>query len=574
MGAWIAGERIYCGPDGRLGRQSRPPSSLPPIVFIQYTLWYTIQRNTPRGSPPRPVREDPTVLRFVRPQVQIAGCALGAMLFAASIAGAQQEPYPGFDAYVTKTMADGKVPGLSLAIVRNDSVIYVKAYGVKEIGKPDRIDENTLFEIGSTTKTFTSTLVGIMQTDGKLRFDDRITTHLPDFRLYDPYASAEVTIRDALSHRTGLARGELMWLGSGLSRTEIIRRLRFQPPATSFRSAYAYNNPMIVVAGEVAAKAGGSTWEDLIQQRILTPLGMTRSMPVVKDFRRVSNVATPHAVGPSGSYAQEHELLENIAPAGSINSTARDMAQYLRFQMSDGTFNGKRIIATEALREIHTPQMLIASGGRGSGDGVARLNSYGLGFFVADFRDRVYWNHGGNTVGMTAAMGMLPTEKIGAVVLSNLDHTGVPDAVVRYVLERHLNVPIQVAQAGRGGGGGGGAGGAGAGRGNAAPAPVSSTPPVSLAAYVGTFADSLFGEVTVTEKDGKLSAVRGGLNGAMEPVNRDNFTWSTGLTVLPTLPVQFLVGADGRASALVVTFGGESWRLGRKVARVGGQGGR
>src|SRR4029079_13471331 len=289
------------------------------------------------------------------------------------------------------------------------------------------------------------------QTDGKLRFDDKIATHLPDFRMYDPYASAEVTIRDALSHRSGLARGELMWLGSGLSRTEIIHRLRFQPPATSFRSAYAYNNPMVVVAGEVAAKAGGGTWEDLIQQRILTPLGMTRSIPLVKDFSRVSNAATPHAMGPPGSYAQEHEILENIGPAGSINSTARDMAQYLRFQMGDGSFNGKRIIATAALREIHTPQMLMGGGRRG-GDGIAPLQAYGLGFFVGDFRDHVYWNHGGNTVGMTTAMGMLPTEKIGVVVLSNLDHTGVPEAVVRYVLERHLKVPVEtVAQSGRGG---------------------------------------------------------------------------------------------------------------------------
>ena len=499
------------------------------------------------------------MLRLFRSALRVAGVAFGGLALAVTVTSAQQEPYPGFDAFVTKAMADGKVPGLSLAIVRNDSVIYVKAYGVKEVGKPDKVDENTLFEIGSTTKTFTSTLVGIMATDGKLTFDDKISKHLPDFRMYDPYATAEVTIRDALSHRTGLARGELMWLGSGLSRAEIIRRLRFQPPATSFRSAYAYNNPMVMVAGEVAAKAGGSTWEDLIQQRILTPLGMTRSIPIVKDFSRVSNAATPHAVGPSGSYAQEHEILYNIAPAGSINSTARDMAQYLRFQMGDGTFNGTRVISTAALREIHTPQMLIGGGGRGSADGVARLNAYGLGFFIADFRGRVFWNHGGNTVGMTTAMGMLPTEKIGAVVLSNLDHTGVPNAVLNYVLERHLNVPIQtVAQAGNRGGGGGG------GRGSGAP-PVSTTPPLPLTAYVGTVADSLCGEVTVPEKDGKLMAVRGGLHGAMEHVNRDNFTWSTGLTVLPTLPIAFLIGSDGRANALSISFSGESWRLGRKL---------
>lgn len=508
------------------------------------------------------------MLHYFRSAVRVAGVAFGGLALAVTVAGAQQEPYPGFDAYVTKAMADGKVAGMSLAIVRNDSVIYVKAYGVKEVGKPDTVDENTLFEIGSTTKTFTSLLVGIMQTDGRLKFDDRISAHLPDFRMYDPYANAEVTIRDALSHRTGLARGELMWLGSGLSRAEIIRRLRFQPPATSFRSTYAYNNPMMMVAGEVAAKAGGSSWEELIRQRILTPLGMTRSIPLVKDFSRVSNAAMPHAVGPSASLAQEHEILENIAPAGAINSTARDMAQYLRFQMGDGTFNGKRIISTAALREIHSPQTLVGGGGRGSADGVTRLNAYGLGFFVADFRDHVYWNHGGNTVGMTAAMGMLPTEKIGAVVLSNLDHSRVPEAVLRYVLERHLNVPIQeVALAGAAGVVAGGVANAGAGRPGVA-APVSTTPPVPLSAYVGTFTDSLFGEVTITEKDGKLMGMRGGLHGPMEHVNRDNFTWSTGLTVLPTLPAEFLIGTDGRASALSISFNGESWRLGRKPTRV------
>src|SRR6185503_13791173 len=163
---------------------------------------------------------------------------------------------------------------------------------------------------------------------------------------------------------------------------------------------------------------------------------------------------------------------------------------------------------------------------------------------------------------------MLPAEKIGAVVLTNLDHTNVAGAVLRYVLERHLKVPVEtVAQAGRGGGGGGGGRG---GRGNA-PAPVSSTPALPLEAYVGTYADSLFGEVTVTIQDGKLKAVRGGLNGSMESVNRDNFTWSTGLTVLPTLAVEFLIGRDGRANALEISFSGEMWRLGRKPM-AGGRG--
>jgi hypothetical protein len=212
--------------------------------------------------------------------------------------------------------------------------------------------------------------------------------------------------------------------------------------------------------------------------------------------------------------------------------------------------------------------MLMGGGGGRGGAAVSRPNAYGLGFFVGDFRNNVYWNHGGNTVGMTAAFGMLPAEKIGAVVLTNLDHTNVAGAVLSYVLERHLKIPVQaVAQTGRGGGGGGGGG-----RGNPS-APVSSTPALPLDVYTGTYADSLFGEVTVSVQDGKLKAVRAGLNGPLESVNRDNFSWSTGITVVPALAVQFLVGPDGRANTLTISFGGEMWRLGRKPTGGRGQGG-
>ena len=496
--------------------------------------------------------------------------AIGIVPSIARTATAQQkEPYPGFDAFVTKAMADAKVPGAAVAIVRNDSVIYTKGYGVRELGKTDKVDDRTLFEIGSATKPFTSTLVGILQTEGKMRLDDKISMHLPDFRMYDAYANAEVTIRDALSHRTGLARGELAWLGSGASRAEILRRLRFQAPATSFRTTFAYNNPMFLAAGEAAGRAGKSTWEDLVQERILTPLGMTESIPVVKDFSRYTNAAMPHANGPSGPLAQRHMPLDNIAPAGSIVSTARDMAQWLRFQMGDGTFNGKRIISTAVLRELHTPQMVIRGGGGGGGggggqsDGVARLNAYGLGWFIADYRGRVHWNHGGNTDGMTTAQAMLPTEKIGVVVLSNLDHTNLPQAVVNYVFDRHLQIPQETIAQRQGGGGGGGGGNP-----NAQGAPSAPTSPaLPLEAYVGTYADSLFGEAIVTIQDGRLMTVRGDLKGPMEHINRDNFRWTTDVAVLPPIPVEFHIGPDGRAIALSLGIQGDIRRFGRKSAR-------
>lgn len=492
--------------------------------------------------------------------------ALGSALLLTHSAGAQQkEPYPGFDAFVTKAMADAKVPGAAVAIVRNDSVIYTKGYGVRELGKPATVDDHTLFEIGSATKTFTSTLVGILQTEGKMRFDDKISRHLPDFRMFDAYANAEVTIRDALSHRTGISRGELAWLGTGASRAEILRRIRFQEPATSFRSAFAYNNPMFLAAGEAAGRAGNGTWEGLIQERIFNQLGMSESKPLVMDFAPYANSAMPHANGPSGPYAQEHMPLDNIAPAGSIVSNAQDMAKWLRFQMGDGSFNGKRVIATAILRETHTPQMVVSGGGGGGGaarggDGIARLNAYGLGWFINDYKSNVYWNHGGNTDGMTTAQGILPTEKIGVVVLSNLDHTSLPEVVVRYVFDRHLKIPLESnAQPQRAAGGGGGGGGA-----RQAPAPAPSTPPLPLEAYVGTFADSLFGEATVTVQNGKLFTVRGEISGPMEHVTRDNFSWNTNVSVLPPIPVQFHIGLDGRVTALSLGIQGDIRRFGKK----------
>src|SRR3954471_1382051 len=202
------------------------------------------------------------------------GLALGFVAITATSAAAQ-EPYPGLEAYITKAVQASKIPGISVAIVRNDSVIYAKGFGVLAVGTKTPVDAKTLFEIGSSSKAFTATLVAMMVTDGKMRFDERLTAYLPDFRMYDPVANEAVTLRDALTHRSGIARGELVWLSAPISRDEVLHRVRFLKPEAPFRSHYSYQNMMFLAAGQAAAKAGGSTWDDLVRQRIFAPLGMT-----------------------------------------------------------------------------------------------------------------------------------------------------------------------------------------------------------------------------------------------------------------------------------------------------------
>lgn len=441
-----------------------------------------------------------------------------------------REPYPGLDAYVTKAIDTWKIPGLSIAIVRNDSLIYAKGFGVQNVTTKTPVNEKTLFEIGSSSKAFTATIVAMLVTDGKMHWDDRLTTYLPDFRMYDPVANEAVTIRDALTHRSGIARGELAWLGSGISRDEVLHRVRFLKPEAPFRSRYSYQNMMFLAAGQAAAKAAGTSWDDLVRQRVFTPLGMSSTVTTYKGLTN-SNVAMPHGLDHDTAFTKPPFDAENIAPAGAIISSAADIAQWLRFQLNDGTANGKRLVSSAALRETHTPQILIPStGGRGGVPDTApvkRFTSYGMGWMVEDYRNNLSWQHGGNTLGMTAAVGMLPEKKFGVVVLSNMQGAQLPELLEQYIFDRALGAPIRdwsgeahahylqqrkradslqtVQLAGH---------------------PANAQSAVPLSAFAGTYADSLYGELTVSVKDGHLDLARGDIHGPLSIGMRTTFVGS------------------------------------------------
>jgi CubicO group peptidase (beta-lactamase class C family) len=482
---------------------------------------------------------------------------------------AAQEPFPGLDAYVTKSLQAAKVPGAAVAIVRNDSVIYAKGFGVQAVGGTAPVDDRTLFEIGSSSKSFTATLVAMMVSDGKMQYDDLISKYLPDFKLYDPIASAQVTIRDALVHRSGIGRGEFMWIDAGTSREDILHRVRFLKPESPFRSRWSYQNIMYLAAGEAAGKAAGSSWDDLVQQRIFTPLGMTSSLPAYHSGLNLPNLATPHGIDHDTVFKKPPFNALNIAPAGAILSNARDMAQWLRFQMNDGVVNGKRLVSTAALRETHTPQMIMGMGAPG-GNEQTLFSTYGMGWMIQDYRHELMWQHGGNTPGMTTAMGMLPEKKLGVVVLSNLDHSQLPGLLMNYIFDRQLGAPVRdyigesLARA--------------AARrrpdSTVAHAPVS--PPLPLTAYVGTFADSLYGEATVSIQDGHLEFVRGLQHGRLEYWNANNFRWWSNVSITGALTyIKFEITPDNRVVGVYYGVGPDTELLGRKSTGEGrGRSGR
>jgi CubicO group peptidase (beta-lactamase class C family) len=506
--------------------------------------------------------------------------AVSAVVASATTAGAQtKEPYPGLDAYIAKARETWKIPGLAVGIVRNDSLIYAKGFGVLEAGKTTPVNEKTLFEIGSSSKAFTATIAAMLVTDGKMRWDDRLTTYLPDFKMYDAVANEAVTIRDALSHRSGIARGELVWLGSDANRDQVLHRVRFLKPESPFRSKWSYQNMMFLAVGQAEGRLMNTSWDTLVKKRIFEPLGMTSTVPTAKGLNS-SNRATAHGIDKDVAFTKPEFNADNIAPAGAIISNVVDMAQWLRFQLNDGVVNGKRLVSSAALRETHTPQMLVGGGlggGRGGADSVptSYFQTYGFGWIVEDYRHYLVWQHGGNTPGMTTALGMMPEKKFGVVVLSSMASAALPDILRRYIFDREIGAPMRdlsdeaykqqlnqrkradslvVVQAGN---------------------QMKSPPPLALDKYAGAYVDSLYGEFTIAIKNGALEMTRAGLTAPLVFWSTNNFRWMLPPSeITGPMFIKFDVSPENAVTGLFFGLGADNQLVPKKAAPGGGRGGR
>ena len=355
-----------------------------------------------------------------------------------------QAPGPDFDEYVNKALKEWEVPGVAIAIVKNDRVVFAKGYGVRELNKSEPVDEETLFAIGSSSKAFTATGLALLVDQGKIKWEDPATKYLPGLQLFDPYSTRELTVADLLTHRSGLARGDLLWYASDYNRDEVLRRVRHLKPSWSLRSRFGYQNIMFLAAGQIVPSVTGKTWDDFMRERIFNPLGMKSTSTSIKAFAGTTNVATPHSRIEDKVQPVAWRNIDNIAPAGSINSNARDMAQWVRLQLGDGTYDGKRLLSAVSVKEMQTPQTVIRlEGARGRLYPEAHFLTYGMGWFLSDYRGRKLVEHGGAIDGMRAQVALIPEEKVGLVILTNLHGTNFPVALMFRIFDHYLNAPAR-----------------------------------------------------------------------------------------------------------------------------------
>jgi CubicO group peptidase (beta-lactamase class C family) len=460
-----------------------------------------------------------------------------------------------FDRYVRAEMPKWKVPGMGIAVVRNDSVVFARGYGVRTLGKPDPVDERTMFAIGSASKAFTAAAIGMLADEGKLSLDDPATKHLPGFQLYDPWVTREITVRDLLTHRSGLSRGDQVWYGTEYDRKEILRRVRYLEPTWSLRSMFGYQNIMYLAAGEVAANLTGKSWDDVIREKIFAPLGMSSSLTSIVPLEKMSNVATPHAEIEDTVHAIAYRNIDNIAAAGSINSNVMDMAQWVRLQLNNGKFEGKQLLSTAMAKEMHKPQTIIdLDGFWGIAHPESHFLAYGLGWFLADYKGRKLVHHGGNIDGMSALVALMPEEKTGVVILTNMDGNFLPYALMYRLFDGYLGQPPRdwsseirkaidgfLSQQEE------------ADKKREEQRAKGTKPSLALSDYVGTYSDSMYGDVKIELVNDRLVARYGkAFVGDLEHWHYDTFRAIWRNRYLGKAFVTFALGTDGKPTELQV----------------------
>ncbi|MEP6924579.1 MAG: serine hydrolase [Pyrinomonadaceae bacterium] len=471
---------------------------------------------------------------------------------------AQPAPLRDFDAYAEKTLKDWEIPGVAIAVVIDDKIVFAKGYGVKELGKPDKIDEHTIFGVASNSKAFTAAALAMLVDEGKLSWDDKVTKYLPEFELSDPYVTREITIRDLLTHRSGLPAygGDILWWGGDYSRDEIIRRVRFVKPQSSFRSRYAYQNIPFITAGKIVEQVSGKTWEQFVRERIFAPLGMNETTTSITEIK-TTNKTTPHFRDiESGKVIPiAWRNLDAGAPAAGINSNVLDMAKWLRLQINEGKFIGKQLISEKQMREMHSPQMLIPFSNPADQPKLkSNFRAYGFGWNLREYAGYKMVTHGGWTDGQLTQTAFLPEKKLGVVVLSNIHNRDANLVFINRVFDAFLGLEptnwnayylkqVQNAEKSE----------VEAIRKKETERNMKAKQPLPLSAYAGTYQNDLYGKISFTEENGKL-VVRLSHSptfvGDLEPWQFNTFRVVWRDPVAEKTFLTFVVGENGKVSSV------------------------
>src|SRR5579862_5047942 len=451
---------------------------------------------------------------MVRIRLQVAVPVLFAILtsFAPAQSTAPSAPPADLDAYVASSMKTFDVTGIAVAIVKDGKIEVAKGYGVRKLGDPTPVDEFTMFGIGSNTKAFTTAALAILIDEGKLSWDDPVYQRLPGFVMYDPYVSHEMTIRDLLTHRSGMGLGEgdlLFWPHTTYTRADIIYKLRFMKPASSFRSHYAYDNLLYMTAGQIIPAITGISWDDYVPEHIFKPLGMNHSSVTNALFKHGDDYASPHERVDGKLRVIPLEVLDNAGPAGSINSCAEDMAKWVQLQLNRGKFvdHDGRLFSERQSEEMWSPQTILPIATPPAPLAALKANfaDYALGWALRDYHGRKLVGHTGGVAGFVSRVMLVPQENLGVVILTNAEEDGAFDSILYHVLDYYLGLPstdwisafksVRDAEEKA----------ASESMKNAGNARASdSKPSLPLEKYAGTYNDAWYGQITIRDDNGHL----------------------------------------------------------------------
>jgi len=461
------------------------------------------------------------------------------------------------DAYYQQALQDWDVPGMAIAIVQNDSIIFAKGYGVLNNKTGGKVDANTLFGIASNSKAYTAAALATLVDAGKINWKDKVKQYVPYLQLYDPFVTENLTIEDLLCHRVGFKTfsGDLLWYNTTYSREEIIRRIRYLEPSYNFRDGYGYSNLMFITAGEVLENVTGKTWENYIKETFLQPLGMHRTYTSVNDLKGVANVASPHGFDANGKpYATTLTAWDSWNPAAGIFTSVNQQAQWMRLQLNRGTYKGKQLFSEEASRNmwtLHNPFPITEKATEITPS--THFTGTGLGWFLSDYEGHKLVYHGGGHEGMNSRTVLVPEEHLGIVILTN-SMSSIMTPLGNYTVDQLLGITdgrdwsrfyLDAA--------------AKAEKEAAASATKekekekkqrNSKPAMELAAYAGTYSSPLYGDATVRVSNGKLEfqlVPAPTLGGTLNYWQHDIFDldWKNDYALLHPTKVRFLTGEDG-----------------------------
>ncbi len=367
------------------------------------------------------------------------------LVIAHAISFAQPLSSKEIDDLAERSMKAFDVPGIAIAVIKDGKVIHSKGYGVRSLNTMQKMDENTLFGIASNSKAFTAAALGMLVDEGKIKWDDKVRDYIPEFKLYSPYVSEEFTIRDLLTHRSGLGlgAGDLMFFpdSSDFVLKDIIYNLRFLKPVSGFRTKYDYDNNLYIVAGEVIARVSGQSWDDFIEERIMKPIGMSHSAASFDRLKDKSDVIDGHAPVDGKVQVIARSSLKVGHSAGGINSSIADLSKWVLLQLANGKYGdglSKKLFSEEVHEEMWTPQTIIPVHGPSPYN--THFAGYGFGFFISDVKGYKQISHTGGLEGMVTQITMIPELQLGIIILTNQQEGGAFSSITNQIKDAYFGI--------------------------------------------------------------------------------------------------------------------------------------